>query len=99
MNEILNLINTNMRLEILKYDNTKLNENQNVGTGSKLIIKNANNDVIYQYKFILYGDVKYTSSIIVLPSFEAADSLSVEVFPKRFIFVSGIISKSPFDGI
>lgn len=28
-----------MRLEILKYDNTKLNENQNVGTGSKLIIK------------------------------------------------------------
>ena len=48
---------------------------------------------------ILYGDVKYTSSIIVLPSFGAADSPSVEVFPKRFIFVSGIISKSPFDGI
>ena len=76
MNEILNLINTNMRLEILKYDNTKLNENQNVGTGSKLIIKNANNDVIYQYKFILYGDVNGDGNI---------NSLDVLVLQKHIL--------------
>lgn len=76
VNEILNLINTNMRLEILKYDNTKLNENQNVGTGSKLIIKNANNDVIYQYKFILYGDVNGDGNI---------NSLDVLVLQKHIL--------------
>lgn len=65
-----------MRLEILKYDNTKLNENQNVGTGSKLIIKNANDEVIYQYKFILYGDVNGDGNI---------NSLDVLVLQKHIL--------------
>lgn len=74
--EVLNLINTNMNLEILKYDDTKLGEDEKVGTGSKLIIKNQNDQIIYQYKFILYGDVNGDGNI---------NSLDVLVLQKHIL--------------
>lgn len=74
--DILNLINTNMNLEILKYDNTKLEENDLVGTGSKLIIINNNNDIVYEYKFIIYGDVNGDGNI---------NSLDVLVLQKHIL--------------
>ena len=74
--EVLGLVNTNMNLEILKYDDSKLEENEKVGTGSKLIIRNQDNQVIYQYKFILYGDVNGDGNI---------NSLDVLVLQKHIL--------------
>lgn len=74
--EVLKLVNTNMNLEILKYDDSKLEDNAKVGTGSKLIIKNQNDQIIYQYKFILYGDVNGDGNI---------NSLDVLVLQKHIL--------------
>lgn len=74
--EVLGLVNTNMNLEILKYDDSKLEENEKIGTGSKLIIRNQDNQVIYQYKFILYGDVNGDGNI---------NSLDVLVLQKHIL--------------
>lgn len=74
--KVLSLVNTNMNLEILKYDDSKLEDNEKVGTGSKLIIKNQDNQVIYQYKFILYGDVNGDGNI---------NSLDVLVLQKHIL--------------
>lgn len=57
VSEILGLINTNMNLEIYRFDNTKLEADNKIGTGSKLLVKDNNGNIIYEYKFILYGDV------------------------------------------
>lgn len=74
--EVLSLVNTNMNLEILKYDDSKLDDNEKVGTGSKLIIKDQNDQVVYQYKFILYGDVNGDGNI---------NSLDVLVLQKHIL--------------
>ena len=74
--EMLARINTNMNLEILKYDDRKLEDDEKIGTGSKLIIKNKDNQVIYQYKFIVYGDVNGDGNI---------NSLDVLVLQKHIL--------------
>lgn len=51
------LINTNMIIEFYNNNGEKIEENDLVGTGSKLIIKNNENQVVYEYTFIIYGDV------------------------------------------
>ena len=69
VSNIRNLINTNMIIEFYRASGEKLEENENVGTGSRLIIKNNNGEIVYEYKFILYGDVNgdgYINSLDVL---------------------------------
>ena len=56
------LINTNYIIEIYNNDEL-LKDNQLVGTGSKLVIKNEENEIITQYVFILYGDVNADGKI------------------------------------
>lgn len=63
VSEILDLINTNMNLEIYKVDNTKLENDDKVGTGSKLIVKDDNGEAVFEYKFIIYGDVNGDGNI------------------------------------
>lgn len=54
--EITDLINTNLKLEFIGTDGNELDEESKIGTGTKLILKNENDEEIYQYTFIIYGD-------------------------------------------
>ena len=74
--EILGLINTNMNLEIYRFDNVMQDQEDKVGTGSKLVIKDENENIIYEYKFILYGDVNGDGNI---------DSLDVLILQKHLL--------------
>lgn len=47
---------TDYKVEIYDYKNELLEENQQIGTGSKIKIK-ENDDVIAEYYIILYGDI------------------------------------------
>ena len=76
VSQILGLINTNMNLEIYRFDNVKLDEEDKIGTGSKLVIKDEIGNIIYQYKFILYGDVNGDGNI---------NSLDVLVLQKHLL--------------
>lgn len=55
--EIKKLIDTNLKIEIYNYKDKLLANNENIGTASKLILKDENENKVYEYKFILYGDV------------------------------------------
>lgn len=55
--EIKKLINTNLKIEIYNYKDKLLTDDEYIGTGSKLILKDINNQEAYKYTFILYGDV------------------------------------------
>lgn len=55
--EIKKLIDTNLKIEIYNYKDKLLENNNNIGTASKLILKDENENKVYEYKFILYGDV------------------------------------------
>ena len=76
VSEILSLINTNMNLEMYRFDDTKLEQEDKIGTGSKLVIKDVNGNIVYQYKFILYGDVNGDGNI---------NSLDVLVLQKHLL--------------
>lgn len=57
VSEILELIDTNLKLEIRNKNNQILENDKSIGTGSKLIVKDENGNVIIQYIFIIYGDL------------------------------------------
>lgn len=61
--DIKQLIDTNLIIEIYNYKNELLDDNKNIGTGSKLILKDENGETIYDYVFILYGDVNGDGNI------------------------------------
>jgi len=60
--EIKNLISTNLEVEFLNNNETLLDEDI-VGTGSKLKLKNLETQEEYEYIFILYGDVNGDAEI------------------------------------
>ena len=64
--EFKDLINTNLIIEF--YDNSgKLLENESLlGTGCRLCVKNSDNVEIYNYYFIIYGDVNGDADINAL---------------------------------
>lgn len=66
--DVKELIDTNLTIEIYNYNDKLLNDTENIGTGSKLILKNANNEELYRYTFILYGDVNGDGNINSLDS-------------------------------
>lgn len=55
--QIKELILTDFEIEIRNSEGGVLEETDRIGTGSKLILKNENAEEIYQYTFIIYGDV------------------------------------------
>ena len=54
--KIKDLIISNLKLEFINNKNEVLKENEKIGTGSKIRVI-ENEDVLREYKFILYGDV------------------------------------------
>ncbi len=57
VSEVKNLIKTNLFMEFYDFENNKLQDEDKIGTGSKLVIKNELEEVVCEYKFIVYGDV------------------------------------------
>lgn len=53
---IKNSITTAFNLEIYNYKGELLSDNGNVGTGSKIVFKNDDNQIVTEYNVILYGD-------------------------------------------
>ena len=57
VNEIKQLITTNLNMEIYDKDNVLLEEGDMIGTGSTLVLKDEDENEIFNYVFIIYGDV------------------------------------------
>ena len=57
VSEILEIIVTDLKIEIRNKNNKILENDESIGTGSKLIIKDENDNIILQYIFIIYGDL------------------------------------------
>ena len=86
--EVKKLIKTNLKLEFCNDQNEILKEEDKIGTGSKLILKNELEEVIYEYTFILYGDVNGDGEI---------NSLDVLIIQKHILEIkeiTGIFLKS-----
>ncbi|MBO5479446.1 MAG: SH3 domain-containing protein [Clostridia bacterium] len=86
--EIKKLINTNLIMEFYNAQNEKLVDENKVGTGSKLILKNELGEIIYEYTFIIYGDINGDGEI---------NSLDVLILQKHILEIkqiTGIFLKS-----
>lgn len=55
--EFKNLINTNLNVEFYDESGKLLDDDSVIGTGYRLCIKNDSQEEIYNYYFIIYGDV------------------------------------------
>lgn len=67
--ELKKLINTNLNMEFYDNDGKLLTNDDKIGTGCKLSVKNSNGSEVYNYYFIIYGDVNgdgYINSLDVL---------------------------------
>ncbi len=81
-------INTNLLMEFYDFQNKPLAEEDKIGTGSKLQLKNELGEVIYEYTFIIYGDVNGDGEI---------NSLDVLIIQKHILEIkeiNGIFLKS-----
>lgn len=86
--EVKELIKTNLNLEFCNKQNETLTEEDKIGTGSKLILKNELEEVVYEYTFIVYGDVNGDGEI---------NSLDVLIIQKHILEIkeiTGIFLKS-----
>lgn len=86
--DIKELIKTNLNVEIYKNDDTLLNDEDQIGSGSKLVLKDENGNEVYTYTFIIYGDVNGDGLI---------NSLDVLVIQKHILeikLLTGIFLKS-----
>ena len=57
------LVNTNLNMEFYDSKGVLLKDDSMIGTGYRLCLKNDNGDEIYNYYFIIYGDVNGDGSI------------------------------------
>lgn len=78
--EIKKLINTNLNVEIYK-EGKLLSEDEKIGTGTQLVLKDANQNEVYKYVFIIYGDVNGDGLI---------NSLDVLVLQKHILEIKEI---------
>lgn len=88
VDEVKQLINTNLTMEFYNDKQEALSEEDNIGTGSKLILKNELEQVVYEYTFIVYGDVNGDGEI---------NSLDVLIIQKHILElkeITGIFLKS-----
>lgn len=79
--EVKELIKTNLNLEFCNNQNEPLTEEDKIGTGSKLILKNELEEVVYEYTFIVYGDVNGDGEI---------NSLDVLIIQKHILEIKEI---------
>lgn len=63
VSKIKSLITSIYDIKIYNYKNELLNDNDLVGTGSKIKIFDINNNLLSQYIVILYGDINGDSKI------------------------------------
>lgn len=61
--DIVDKITTNHQLELKNISGNKLNNEDFVGTGTTINIKNDKDEIIYTYKIIIYGDVDGNSIV------------------------------------
>lgn len=88
VDDVKQLINTNLTMEFYNHKQEALSEEDNIGTGSKLILKNELEQVVYEYTFIVYGDVNGDGEI---------NSLDVLIIQKHILElkeITGIFLKS-----
>ena len=86
--EVKELINTNLGMEFYNAQNEPLGEEDKIGTGSKLVLKNDLDETVYEYTFIIYGDVNGDGEI---------NSLDVLIIQKHILEtkpITGIFLKS-----
>ena len=81
-------IHTNLTMEFYNSKNEPLTQEAKIGTGSKLRLKNELGEVVYEYTFIIYGDVNGDGEI---------NSLDVLIIQKHILEtkeITGIFLKS-----
>lgn len=64
VSEILNKISTTYTVEIINIKDEILDNDNIVGTGTKINFKNANGDIVYTYTLLIYGDVDGDGEIL-----------------------------------
>ena len=82
------LIKTNLQTQFTNNKGDSISETDVIGTGSKLIIKTEDQSEVYQYEFLLYGDVNGDGAI---------NSLDVLIIQKHILetkFLEGVYLKT-----
>lgn len=67
--DIKDMISTNLKMEFYSYKGVLLEDDDNIGTNSKLLFKNTEDKIIAQYQFVIYGDVNGDGAINALDAF------------------------------
>ncbi len=92
---IKNLIDTNFSIEIYNNKQKLLDNTENVGTGSKLILKDTEGTIKYEYVFILYGDVNGDGIIDSLDSLVIQKHLlEIKLITDEYLLKSANIQKT-----
>ena len=86
--EIKEKINTNLTMEFCNSQNEILTQEDNIGTGSKLRLKNELGEVVYEYTFIIYGDVNGDGEI------NSLDVLIIQKYILETKEITGIFLKA-----
>ena len=68
-------------MEFYNAQNEPLGEEDKIGTGSKLVLKNDLDETVYEYTFIIYGDVNGDGEI---------NSLDVLIIQKHILEIKYI---------
>ena len=88
VSQIKQLINTNLALEFYNSNNQLLQDDDYIGTGSKLIVKNSNNEEVYKYIFVIYGDLNGDGII------NSLDVLVIQKYILELKTMSGVFLKA-----
>ena len=92
--EFNSLVDTNLKIEIYNSKNNLLGQDKLIGTGSKLILKDENNNTRYEYEFLKYGDVNGDGAINSLDVL-VLQKYILEIKPLSGVFLkAGNISKN-----
>lgn len=86
--EIKELIHTNLIMEFYNHKDILLQDEQNVGTGSKLILKNSKEEIVSEYQFIIYGDVNGDGAV------NALDALIIQKYVLEIKELTGLFLKA-----
>ena len=88
ISEFKKLIDTNLNLEFYNHKDELLSDDDFVGTGSKLIVKNSENIEIYRYVFVVYGDLNGDGEI------NSLDVLVVQKYILELKTMTGVFLKA-----
>ncbi len=89
------LIDTNLNIEIYNNKQKLLDNTENIGTGSKLVLKDTEGIIKYEYVFILYGDVNGDGTIDSLDSLVIQKHLlEIKLITDKYLLKSANIQKT-----